>query len=83
MFEAPIVVSNAGIQPTVLKLVGEEHFDRSYVNYVKELVPSCGLPGIRYFLNKEVIKNPFGTIFSTDSYWTMERFNTAAAGEMR
>jgi phytoene dehydrogenase-like protein len=82
MFEAPIVVSNSGIQPTVLKLVGEEHFDRSYVNYVKELVPSCGLPGIRYFLNKEVIKNPFGTIFSTDSYWTMERFNKAAAGEM-
>jgi len=82
MFEAPIVVSNSGIQPTVLKLVGEEHFDRSYVNYVKELVPSCGLPGTRYFLNKEVVKNPFGTIFSTDSYWTMERFNKAAAGEM-
>src|SRR4030042_4627854 len=28
-FHAPMVVSNAGIQPTVLKLVGEEHFDRS------------------------------------------------------
>jgi phytoene dehydrogenase-like protein len=81
-FEAPIVVSNAGIQPTVLKLVGEEHFDRSYLNYVKGLVPSCGLPGARYFLNKEVIKNSFGTIFSADSYWTMERFNKAAAGEM-
>ncbi len=81
-FEAPIVVSNAGIQPTVLKLVGEEHFDRSYVNYVKDLVPSCGLPGARYFLNKEVVKNSFGTIFSADSYWTMERFNKAAAGEM-
>ena len=46
-FEAPIVVSNAGIQPTVLKLVGEEYFDRSYVNYVKDLVPSWGLPGAR------------------------------------
>jgi phytoene dehydrogenase-like protein len=81
-FQAPIVISNAGIQPTVLKLVGEEHFDKSYVNYVKELVPSCGLPGARYFLNKEVIKAPFGTIFSTDSYWTMERFEKAEGGDM-
>ena len=24
-FQAPIVISNAGIQPTVLKLIGEEH----------------------------------------------------------
>ena len=29
---APIVISNAGIQPTVLKLVGAEHFDKSYAN---------------------------------------------------
>ena len=81
-FRAPIVISNAGIQPTVLKLVGEEHFDRSYVNYVKELVPSWGLPGARYFLDKEVIKAPFGTIFSTDSYWTLERFEKANAGNL-
>ncbi len=81
-FEAPIVVSNAGIQPTVLKLIGEEHFDRGYVSYVKDLVPSCGLPGARYFLDSEVIKNPFGTIFSASSGWTMESFNKAAAGEM-
>jgi len=81
-FRSSIVVSNAGIQPTVLKLVGEEHFDRGYVNYVKDLVPSWGLPGARYFLNKEVVKAPFGTIFSTDSYWTMERFEGAKAGKM-
>lgn len=81
-FQAPIVVSNAGIQPTVLKLVGPEHFDRGYVNYVKDLVPSCGLPGVRYFLNKEVIKSPFGNIISGDSAWTMERFLKAAAGDM-
>ncbi len=81
-FKAPIVVSNAGIQPTVLKLVGEEHFDRSYVNYVKELVPSAGLPGVRYFLDKEVIRPPYGTIFSDDSYWTMERFLKAVSGDM-
>ena len=81
-FEAPIVVSNAGIQPTVLKLVGEEHFDRSYVNYVRDLVPSWGLPGVRYFLKKPVVKASFGNIISGDSHWSLERINRAAAGEM-
>lgn len=81
-FNAPIVVSNAGIQPTVLKLVGEEHFDRAYISYVKDLVPSLGLPGVRYFLDKKVIGTPFGTIFSTESYWTMEKINRACAGQI-
>jgi phytoene dehydrogenase-like protein len=81
-FRAPIVVSNVGIQPTVLELVGEERFDQSYVAYVKDLVPSWGLPGVRYFLDEKVIQQPFGTIFSTESYWTVEKFNRAVAGEM-
>jgi len=45
VYRSPIVVSNAGIQPTVLKLVGEQHFDKSYVNYVKSLLPSNGFTG--------------------------------------
>ncbi len=81
-FHAPVVVSNAGIQPTVLKLVGEEHFDHDYVDYVKRLIPSWGLPGARYFLDQKVIQQPFGTVFSTDSYWTVEKFARAAAGEI-
>lgn len=35
--EAPLVVSNADIQATVLKLVGKEHFNSEYVQYVKDL----------------------------------------------
>jgi len=81
-FRAPIVVSNVGIQPTVLKLVGEEHFDEGFLTYVKSLVPSWGLPGARYFLDQKVIQQPFGTIFSADSYWTVEKFDRAVAGEM-
>jgi phytoene dehydrogenase-like protein len=81
-FHAPIVVSNVGIQPTVLKLVGEEHFDERYLTYVRALVPSWGLPGVRYFLDEKVIQQPFGTIFSIDSYWTVEKFKRAADGEM-
>jgi len=82
MFRAPIVVSNVGIQPTVLKLVGEEHFDERYLLYVRALVPSWGLPGVRYFLDAKVIQQPFGTIFSTKSYWTVEKFKQAEDGKM-
>jgi phytoene dehydrogenase-like protein len=79
-FQAPIVISNAGIQPTVLKLVGEEYFDKSYVNYVSELVPSYSLLGHRYFLSGPVTDRPYGVIFSNDSPWSLERFNLAREG---
>jgi phytoene dehydrogenase-like protein len=80
-FHAPVVISNAGIQPTVLKLVGEEHFDKGYVNYVKDLVPSWALLGYRYYLNKKVTDAPFGVVFSNESPWSLERFLKAKAGE--
>lgn len=80
-FKAPIIISNAGIQPTVLKLVGEEHFDKSYVIYVKGLIPSWSLLGYRYYLNKRVIDAPYGVIISNDSPWSLERFYKARAGE--
>jgi len=79
-FRAPIVISNAGLQPTVLKLVGEEHFDKGYVNYVRDLVPSFALLGHRYFLSKPVTDAPYGVIFSNDSPWSLERFDLARAG---
>jgi len=81
-FQAPIVVSNAGIQPTVLKLVGEEHFDKGYVNYVKDLVPSLGFTGARYFLNKKVIADPYGTIFSDETPWSLNKWIKAKSGDI-
>jgi len=81
-FQAPIVVSNAGIQPTALKLVGEEQFDKGYANYVKDLVPSLGLMGTRYFLSKPVLEQSFYGAYSDDSYWNMERFLRAKAGQI-
>jgi phytoene dehydrogenase-like protein len=80
-FKAPIVISNAGIQPTVLKLVGEEHFDQGYVNYVKELVPSMGFMGARYFLSKKVTDAAYGVIFSNETPWSLERFIKAKSGD--
>ncbi|MDH3211472.1 MAG: NAD(P)/FAD-dependent oxidoreductase [Myxococcales bacterium] len=81
VFEAPIVISNAGIQPTVLKLVGPAHFDKGYVNYVRDLVPSYSLIGYRYFLRKPVTDAPFGVIFSDESPWSLDRFNRAREGK--
>jgi prolycopene isomerase len=80
-FKAPIVISNAGLQPTVLNLVGEEHFDKSYVNYVKDLIPSWALLGYRYYLKKPITDAPYGVVFSDDSPWSLERFNRAKEGE--
>lgn len=73
IFQAPIVVSNAGIQPTVVKLAGKEHFDQSYMNRVKSLVPSLALMGKRYFLNKPFFEEATNIAFSDNSYWNTER----------
>jgi phytoene dehydrogenase-like protein len=81
-FHAPVVVSSAGIQPTVLKLVGEEHFDRSYVNYIKGLVPGWGFTSIRYFLNTPVMDVPMYVAYSDDSWWNLERFRRVKEGRI-
>jgi len=81
-FKAPIVISSAGIQPTVLKLVGEKHFDRSYVNYVKDLVPGWAFTAVKYFLNKAVLKFPMYMMWSDDSWWNVERFLKVKQGQV-
>jgi phytoene dehydrogenase-like protein len=81
-FKAPIVVSDAGIQPTALKLVGEEHFDKSYVNRIKDLVPSLALIGHRYFMDKVVMEDCCYVVYSDNSWWNMERYMKAKNGEI-
>jgi prolycopene isomerase len=81
-FHAPVVVSSAGIQPTVLKLVGEDHFDRSYINYIKGLVPGWGFTSIRYFLKRPVMDVAMYVAYSDDSWWNMERFRRVKEGHV-
>lgn len=81
-FQAPIVISDAGIQPTVIKLVGEEHFDKSYVNYVKNLIPGWGFTGVRYFLSKPVLKYPLYLAYAEDTWWNTERALKVKAGHV-
>jgi len=81
IFKAPVVVSNAGIHPTVLKLVGEEHFDKGYVSYVRSLLPSLGFTGARYILSKPVLDCGLYQIWSDDSWWDLERYREAVSGK--
>lgn len=82
IFKAPIVVSSAGIHPTVLKLVGEDHFDRSYVNYVKDLLPSLGFTGVRYILSQPVLSQGLYQIWSQSSWWNLQRYLESRKGHI-
>ncbi len=79
-FRAPVVVSNAGIQPTVLKLVGEDQFEESYVDYVRKLVPSQAIMGIRYFLDRPFFEQGMYIAYSDESYLDAERFERLRSG---
>ena len=79
--QAPIVISNAGIQPTVLKLAGEANFPADYVERIKGLVPSYSLLGYRYFLSAPVTDKAVGVAFSTTSPWSTARLKAADAGQ--
>lgn len=80
-FAAPVVVSDAGIQPTVLKLAGAEHFPDEYVEYVRNLEPGWGWASIRYFLSRKVLDAPMAMIYSDDTWYTTERYDRLRAGE--
>ncbi|MCP3984241.1 MAG: NAD(P)/FAD-dependent oxidoreductase [bacterium] len=81
-FTAPVVVSSAGIQPTILKLCGEEHFDKAYVNYIKGLVPGWAFTSIRYFLDKPVMDTAMYVMYSDDSWLDTERFEKIKDGSI-
>jgi phytoene dehydrogenase-like protein len=80
IFHAPIVISNAGLHPTVLKLAGEEHFADAYLDYVRTIKPSYGMVGYRYYLNRQVTEKTYGNIFSIAEPLTAERIDQACKG---
>jgi phytoene dehydrogenase-like protein len=81
-FNAPVVVSSAGIQPTILKLCGEEHFDKGYTNYIKGLVPGWAFTSIRYFLDEPVMETGIYVMYSDDSWLDTPRFEKIKDGEI-
>ncbi len=79
-YRAPIVVSNAGIQPTVLKLVGEEHLPAGYVDWVKKLEVNLACVGYRWVLDKPVLTAPMNIYLTHDHVSTSESFRQMERG---
>lgn len=78
---ARAVVSNAGIQPTVLKLTGSEHFPADYVQRVTELEPSWAICGFRYVLDKRVFDAALIPVFSDESWLDEQRYQDMLEGK--
>jgi len=78
---ARAVVSNAGIQPTVLSLAGAEQFPDDYVERVRGLEPSWAIAGVRYVFDTRVFDAALIPIFSDQSWLDSERFAAMEAGE--
>jgi len=75
-----LVISSAGIHPTVLKLAGEEHFDPTYVERVKHLQPAWGLTSQIYFLEKPVLDFDIAIVYSDDAWWDLEKYERVEDG---
>lgn len=79
-FKAPVIISNAGIQPTILKLAGKSYFEDTYINRIEALKPSLAFVGVRYHLDAEIFNHPMTVVFSDESWLTKERFSEAEKG---
>jgi len=80
-FDSSIIVSDVGIQPTMLKLIDEKELDRSYLNYIRDLVPGWAFTAVRYFLNKKVVKEQMAMCWADYTWMTMDLFNKVKAGQ--
>lgn len=82
-FTAPIVVSNAGIRQTVLKLAGEEYFAPEYVEKIKKMENNLGCVGYRYFTNRPILKYPMMVMFPEGCVSHYNEFEAFENGEKR
>ncbi len=81
LLRARAILSNVGIQPTVLRLAGSEHFPASYVERIRSLEPSWAIAGYRYILDAEVFDAALTPIYSDQSWLDDERFARMERGE--
>jgi prolycopene isomerase len=78
---ADAIISNAGIQPTVLALAGAEHFPAEYVERVTALEPSWAIAGFRYVLDTRVFDAALIPIFSDQSWLDSDRYEAMERGD--
>jgi prolycopene isomerase len=77
---SPIVISSAGIHPTILKLVGEQYFEPDYVDRVKKLQPAWGLTSQIYFLKQPVLDFDIAVAYSDDAWWDLAKYRKIQEG---
>ncbi len=77
---ARVVVSNAGIQPTVLQLAEPECFPPEYVERISALEPSWAICGYRYVLDKRVFDAALIPVFSDESWLDEQRYQDMLQG---
>jgi prolycopene isomerase len=82
-FYAPVVVSNAGLRQTILKLAGEKHFQSSYIEKIKSYESNLACVGYRFFINKPLLKNPTLVFFPEGCVSKYEEFEKMARGETK
>jgi phytoene dehydrogenase-like protein len=64
-----------------LKLIDEKELDRSYLNYIRDLVPGWAFTAVRYFLNRKVVKEQMAMCYADYTWMTLELFNKVKAGQ--
>ncbi len=82
-YAAPVVVSNGGIRQTVLGLVGEDHFDREYVERIKGLESNLACVGYRYFTSRPVLATPMMVLFPEGCVSTYGEFEAMERGDAK
>jgi phytoene dehydrogenase-like protein len=80
-YGAPIVISNAGIQPTVLKLVGPDKFQPAYVEWVTNLEMNLANVGYRWFLDSPLLTSPMNVYITYNSVSTLDDFENMERGQ--
>jgi prolycopene isomerase len=79
-YTAPIVISNAGIQPTVLKLVGADQFEAEYVKWVSALEMNLANVGYRWFLDQPLLTSPMNVYITYNSVSKLDDFQGMESG---
>ncbi|WP_085834068.1 phytoene desaturase family protein [Clostridium merdae] len=82
-YNAPVVISNAGIRQTVVKLVGEEFFEKDYVERIKALESNLACVGYRYFTSRPVLTEPMNVLFPEGCASKYEEFEAIERGESK
>jgi len=83
VYTAPIVVSNAGLRQTVMKLIDKKHFSKDYLDWVSELEHNLACVGFRWFLNKPILKVPMIVLYPEGCVAKFSEFIEMAEGKIK